>query len=533
MKMGRQYKQSLSREQGDFFPSHMDDLISENHPVRVVDAYIESLDLKALGYQNTVDNINNSGQPAYSPSALLKLYLYGYINRIKSSRSLAKECQRNVEVMWLMNGLKPVYKTISNFRSQNRTAIRITHKDFILFCNKLSLFGGTCVAVDGSFFKGSASRNSFTTTDGLKKSLKKLDKYITQWQNELDQRDEQEKGEEGKPAGLDLEEALQQLEDWKKEKQDKEAELKRLEDAGKTQESSTDKDARLLNKRTQKVAGYSVQIVVDDKHHLIISDEVTTEPNDLQQLYPMSLKAKSALGVDELEVLADAGYYSGAHIADCIKDNITPYVPKPRTGGRGTDERYRLDQFKYDAGKNHYVCPAGNILKLRGSPRTQNGQIFHRFSASETDCKNCLQRARCLGDKIPCRIVWRSENEEILVAHQKRMKANKAKMRERSALVEHPFGTMKSRAGWSHFLLRGKEKVSAEFSLMVMSYNFTRVLNVLGFDRFLEEIKNKALFRLKISASELYCGVNKSYWFLQLTMIKSLTMKPDSSLGSL
>lgn len=526
--MGRQYKQSLSREQGDLFPSHMDDLVSENHLVRVIDAYVESLNLKAQGYQNTEENKNMSGQPAYPPSALLKLYIYGYLNRIKSSRSLEKECHRNVEVIWLMKGLKPVYKTIANFRSQNRVAIRATHKDFILFCNKLSLFGGSCIAVDGSFFKGSASRKSFTTTAGLKKSLKQLDKHITQWENELDQQDAHEKEGQDKPADFDLEKALQQLENWKKEKQDKEDELKRLEESEKTQESSTDKDARLLNKGTQKVAGYSVQIAVDNKYHLIVCDEVTTEPNDLQQLHPMSLKAKRTLGIDELDVLADAGYYSGAHIANCIKDKITPYVPKPKTGGRGKKEKYKKDRFEYDAGKKQYACPAGQTLSQRGSPRTQNGQIFHRFSASETDCKNCPQRASCLGDKIPCRIVWRSENEDVLATHQERMRKSKEKMRERSALVEHPFGTMKSRAGWSHFLLRGKEKVAAEFSLMALCYNFTRALNVLGVGRFLEEIKNKALFRLKIRGSELYLETYKSYLFLQITIIKSFVMTPVS-----
>ena len=526
--MARQYKQSLSREQGELFPSHMDDFVSENHSVRVIDAYIESLDLRALGYQNTEENKNLSGQPAYPPSALLKLYIYGYLNRIKSSRSLEKECHRNIEVIWLMKGLKPVYKTIANFRSQNRVAIRSTHKDFILFCNKLSLFGGSCVAVDGSFFKGSASRKSFTTTAGLKKSLKQLDIHITQWQKELDQQDAQEKEGEKKPRDIDLEKALQQLEDWKKEKEDKESELERLEKSKKTQESSTDKDARLLNKKSQKVSGYNVQIAVDSKHHLIVCDEVTTEPNDLKQLHPMSLKAKKILNSDELEVLADAGYYSGAHIAKCVKDKITPYAPKPKTGGKGKKERYTKDQFIYDAGGNHYVCPAGEALNQRGSPRTQNGQVFHRFSASETVCKSCPQKANCLGDKIPCRVVWRSENADLLTAHQERMKTSKGKMRERSALVEHPFGTMKSRAGWSHFLLRGQEKVAAEFSLMALCYNFTRALNILGFGRLLEEIKNKALFRLKRRGSELYLETYKFYLFLQMAIIKDAVMTSDS-----
>ncbi|WP_250655326.1 transposase [Alkalimarinus coralli] len=333
--MGRQYKKTHSRDQGDLFPSHMDDYVHESHPIRALDAYVECLDLGKLGYQHTLENKVNSGQPAYPPGALLKLYLYGYLNRIKLSRRLEQECHCNIEVMWLVQGLKPSYKTIANFRSQNRRAIRETHKEFILFCKKLSLFEGQCIAIDGSFFKGSASRKSFTTTTGLKKKLKKLEAHIEQWQNELDQQDAQEKEEENKPNDIELEKVLQQLEDWKKEKQDKESELKRLEKSKRTQESSTDKDARLLNKGTQKVSGYSVQIAVDSKHHLIVCEEVTTEPNDLKQLHPMSLKAKKILNSDELEVLADAGYYSGAHIAKCVKDKITPYVPKPKTGGKG------------------------------------------------------------------------------------------------------------------------------------------------------------------------------------------------------
>lgn len=511
--MGRRYKQLQSRGQTDLFPARIEDYVDEQHPIRALDAYVEQLDLMKLGYRHSRVNEDSRGQPTYPPGALLKLYLYGYLNRIKSSRQLARECQRNLEVMWLVEGLKPCYKTISDFRSANRQAIRATHQEFIVFCHTLSLFGGTCFAVDGSFFKGSASRKSFKTVAKLKQQLKELDEHIRQWEQTLDQQDETEtdQGRDDRDPQL-----MQKLEAWRTKQSETAQALEALQVQGKTQESRTDPDARLLNKGSQKVAGYNVQIVTDDRHHLIVADAVTSDPNDLHQLYPMSSQAKAVLGVASVEVLADGGYYSAAQLALCVKEQITPYVPEPKLTLQRN--RYSPAVFRYDEQTDCYRCPAGQVLTRRGAARQQNEQAIQRYAASETACRSCPLRNDCISAKSSCREVWRSEHDALLQRHRARMEANPDKMRLRSAAVEHPFGTLKSRAGWSHFVLRGREKVSAELSLMILSYNFTRVLNILGVKAFLEGLKNKVF-------SDLYRQLDKTLSatvFVTLLLSKSL-----------
>jgi transposase len=478
-----------SREQGDLFPARLDDYVDQDHPIRALDAYVEQLDLRRLGYCHIQANEVDRGQPAYPPRALLKLYLYGYLNRLQSSRRLAGECRRNLEAMWLVQGLRPCYKTISDFRSVNRKAIRATHQEFILFCNALSLFGGACIAVDGSFFKGSASGKSFKTVVKLKKILKELDGHIAQWEQAFDRQDEIETSQGGTEADPQL---AQKLETWRIKKSETEQALETLQAQGKTQESRTDADARLLNKGTQKVAGYNVQIAVDELHHLIVADAVTSDPNDLQQLHPMTVQAKAVLRVETLEVLADGGYYSAAQLALCAQDGLTAYVPEPTRPAKGN--RYASAAFTYDEPADSYRCPAEHLLTPRGVPRQQNGQRLQRYASSETACRSCSLRDHCISSKSSCRELWRSEHEALLEAHRARMQANPDKMRLRSCLVEHPFGTLKSRAGWSHFVLRGRDKVSAEWSLMILSYNFTRVLNILGIEKFLEVVQRYSLF---------------------------------------
>lgn len=397
-----------------------------------------------------------------------------------------------------MHGLSPSYKTVSDFRSHNKKALRKTHKEFILFCNELSLFGGACIAVDGSFFKGRVSRKSFQTTRKLKQSLKQLNEHIEQWQEALEQRDTDEQGQASPLTDPELQEKLAQLEAWQQAKEEKTQALQALEEAGKTQHSRTEPDARLLNKGSQKVAGYNVQIVTDSQHHLIVADQVTTEPNDIQQLHEMSVQAKEVLGVETLDVLADGGYYSALQWVGCLNAGITAYVPKPSSKTKRKDKRYSKAQFKYQAEGDYYDCPAGYPLKKRGSARQQKGQWHQRYIASETHCKRCPIRSECISEKSSCREIWRSEYEEVLAAHRQRMQSNKDKMRKRSGAVEHPFGTIKSRLGWSHFLLRGKDKVSAEWSLIALSYNLTRVLNIMGIEAFIAAVINKFPF----------CGLN-------------------------
>ncbi len=505
--MDRTYKAVISRRQGELIPRQLEDYVSETNPVRAIDAFVESLDLVTLGYTKTRPNKTDVGQPSYPPGALLKLYLYGYLNQVRSSRRLERECHRNLEVIWLIEGLRPTYKTISDFRKENRLALRETHQEFLLICQRLALFGGDCIAVDGSFFKGNVSQKSFKTKQGLDKAIKKIASQIEEWEKAFDQEEEQSVSAADDPALQQKIDALAELQTRKAQKQ---AALKQLEDLGKTQHSSTDPDARLLNKGASKVRGYNVQIVTDDKHHLIVTDDVTSDPNDLQQLYPMSYKAKQLLGVEELAVLADAGYYSAGQLNDCLKEGMTPYVPIPDTkkNQQAKNGRYQRLAFSYDAQQDTYCCPAGKVLPASGSPRQQNGHHQQRYMGSESDCGPCQDRNKCITQKSSCREIWRSEHEAVLAAHRQRMTENPLTIRKRSGMVEHPFGTLKRRAGWDHFLVRGKEKVQGEWSLMVLTYNLTRVLNILGIERFKEALKNKAHSLLHRIANEAFYPLN-------------------------
>lgn len=480
----RNYKQGMDRSQGDLFPVRLDDYVDASNPVRAIEAYVETLNLSRLGFSKTGGGGSAAGQPPYPPGALLKLYLYGYIHRIRSSRLLEKECGRNVEVMWLLSGLKPCYKTIADFRKDNAQALRQTHKDFILLCKELELLGGERIAVDGSFFRGNVSKKSFITDQGLRKAVARLEEDIAQWLATLDAQDREIAHQEFAES-VDLPQKLAHLKALQAAKAEKEEQQRQLEQLGKTQHSDVDSDARLLNKGTQKLAGYNVQMVTDARHKLIVADEVVSEPNDLQQLAPMATSAQAVLGSATLDVLADAGYYSADHLARCLNAGITPYVSIPPRGKRQENgQRFTKDQFQYDAPGDVYRCPAGQPLCRQGAPRLQGGSLAQRYTASETACLNCALHRACLPEKSRCREVWRHEHEAVMAAHQQRMQTHGAIMRERAALVEHPFGTLKRRAGWDHFLVRGLDKVRGEWSLMAWAYNFTRVLNIVGMDAF-------------------------------------------------
>ena len=501
--MKRRYKEGQCRGQGELFPERMDDYVGANHPIRVLDRYVEACNLEKLGFKNTSQNETNRGQPAYPPAALLKLYLYGYVNQFRSSRRLEKECQRNLEVMWLMQGLKPSYRTIANFRSENPRALRQVHKEFIIFCKRLDLFEEVSVAIDGSFFKANASRASFKTKKGLKKEQKKLEQYVRQWQKVTTSTDKREDELKGQASQQSIEQALERLEEidelvqeWD-EIEDEEKEVER---------STTDKDAKKLSKSGQSCVGYNVQIAVDGKRDIILDAEPTSDNNDSQQLYPMASKAKQTLEVERLEVVADAGYFSAAQIAKCVKDGITPYIPEQKPRDRKEGERFHREEFTYIEASDIYLCPQEKELTKSGKPRYKNHQKLQRYSASETHCGTCRIRNQCITEKSKCREVWRSEHEGVMQEHKARMKNAKDKLRLRKSSVEHPFGTLKERAGWNHFLVRGREKVEGELALMVFGYNFTRLMNIFGVKKFMELID-----KLINSSSNL----GLPYWFLR------------------
>jgi transposase len=471
----------------------VEDYVACDNPVRAIEAFVAALELERLGFRHAGSG-GGAGQPPYDPADLLKLYLYGYLNRIRSSRMLEREAGRNLELIWLMKGLTPGYRTIAKFRRDNWAALKAVNRQFVLMMRSLGLVGGATVAIDGAFFDGNASKASIKTQRKLAKQLAKIDQEIEAYGATLEANDsaEAERPPTGPDDGGGGDVAAKVTALMAKRTQVK-AELDRLEESGETQLSKTDPDARLLSKSGQVVAGYNVQIAVDDKHKLIVASEVVNDGNDSGQLHAMAKAAKQELGVETLTALADGGYYNGNTLKACEEDGIVAYVPPPerseRLAGQG---RLSHEAFIYDTTADVYRCPGGALLTPSEGRKLNAGRIEIRYTSRKADCDACPLRARCLSAKTPTRSIQRWEHEAVLERHRARMEDAADRMRRRSALAEHPFGTLKCRAGYRHFLVRGFDKVRGEWSLMALCYNFTRVLGILGFDGFIRCLAARA-----------------------------------------
>jgi len=498
----RRFKSGVERHQASLLPPRVEDYVSPDNLVRVIELFVEALNLVALGFRYT-GSCGGAGQPPYHPKDMLKLYLYGYIYRIRSSRRLEREAEINLELIWLLRGLTPAYRTIGNFRKDNWAALKAVNREFVLMMRELKLVGEKVVAIDGAFFDGSASKASITPHDRLAKrvaareaEVAAIEAEIEAYRADLEANDAAQEREpcdddwRGRPGGEDLtKKVAEAMERRAKAK----AELEQLEKSGQTQLSRTDPDARLLSKRGQVVAGYNVQIAVDDKHKLIVASEVVNDGNDTGQLYKMSKAAKEELGLDTLTSLSDGGYYNSNALKACEDDGIVAYVPEPnRTGRLKTKGRFSHEAFVYEADADAYRCPNGALLKPMQGRKINGGRAEIRYVSRKADCAACPLRARCLTEKTPRRTVYRWEHEDVLDRHRARMKAADTPMRRRAELAEHPFGTLKCRAGYRHFLVRGFNKVRGEWSLMALCYNFTRVLNILGFDRLMAYLAQRA-----------------------------------------
>jgi transposase len=494
------FKSGDNREQPSLLPPRIEDYVGPDNPVRAIDSFVNALDLAKLGFRHAERGMS-AGQPPYDPSDLLKLYLYGYINRIRSSRRLEREAGRNLELIWLLRNLQPGYRTIANFRKENWAALKAANRSFVLLMRELDLVGSSLVAVDGALFHGNASKGSIFTKGKLAKQIAELDREIDAYGKALDANDTEEASqrsggpEDGsKGDGGDVGEKMKELMARRERAQ---ADLKDLETSDKGQVSKTDPDARLLSKGNQTIAGYNVQSVVDDKHMLIVGSEVVNR-SDAGHLHVMAKAVKDALDVKALQVLADEGYYNSEDLKACEDDGITAYVPI-HEGNRKLEKQGRFSRkdFSYDASADVYRCPAGALLHPTKKPWTNaSGRVEVRYLSSKVSCDACPTRARCLG-KEKTRSVFRWEHEAVLERHRARMAREETSqlMHRRSAIVEHPFGTLKCRAGYQHFLVRGLDKVRGEWSLMALCYNFTRVLNILGFERFIAAVA-KARSRL-------------------------------------
>jgi transposase len=493
------FKAGVSREQPSFLPPRMDDYVGRDNPVRAIDAYVEALDLEKLGFAYP-GSAGGAGQPPYHRGDLLKLYLYGYQQRVRSSRALEREARRNVEVMWLLRGLAPGYRTIATFRKDNWAAFKAVNRDFVVLARELGLVGGERVAIDGAFFDGNASKGSIKTRRKLAERLAAIDQDIEAYGAVLEANDRAEA--EDSPVGRDGcggggEDVAQKLTSLMAKRTQVQADLAQLEQSGETQLSRTDADARLLSKSGQTVAGYNVQIAVDDKHKLIVASEVVNDGNDTGQLHKMAKAAQEELGAAALTALADSGYYNGQALKACEEDGIVAYVPQPRRTARLEDQgRLSHEEFTYEADADIYRCPAGQPLTPREGRKTNTGgRIELRYVSRKPDCDACALRSRCLSAKATTRTIYRWEHEDVLERHRGRMKAAGAQMRCRAELAEHPFGTLKCRAGYRHFLVRGFDKVRGEWSLMALCYNFSRVLSILGVEGFIAYLARRAAER--------------------------------------
>ena len=469
------------RGQSTLLPECLDEWIDENNPVRAVDAFVDALDLGKLGFEGVVPEV--TGRPSYHPSALLKLYIYGYLNRVQSSRRLEREAGRNLEVIWLLGRLVPDDKTIADFRKDNGSAIRKVCAQFVALCRDMGLLTKASVAIDGSKFKAVNNRDRNFTRAKVERRRAQLEESVARYLSQLDTADLQEPSEALAAKTAHLKEKLAKLES---EMQRLAAMEKQMLASPDQQISLTDPDSRSMatSGRGSGVVGYNVQVAVETEHHLIVTHEVTNSGSDRAQLANMGRQAREALGVDKLEAVADRGYYNSTEIKACDDAGVAVTLPKPMTSGAKSDGRFGKQDFVYNAAEDVYRCPAGEKLAYRMTTE-QDGKMMRRYWTNA--CPNCLLKSKCTTGNE--RRIPRWEHEHVLEATQKRLDENPQAMRARRETVEHPFGTLKMRMGATHFLMKRLPKVATEMALHVLAYNLTRVMNIVGVKPLLAAIR--------------------------------------------
>ncbi len=463
-----------NREQSTLFPERFDDYVGEYNAVRFIDFFIDGLDISGLGFKTEA---SDTGRPGYHPRTMLKIYVYGYLNQVHSSRRLEREAQRNVELMWLTGRLAPDFKTIADFRKDNGEAIRLVCREFVMLCRKVNLLTDTLIAIDGSKFKAVNNRDRNFTRTKMKRRLADVEASIDRYLDELDSADEAAPVEQTQPIKDRVSALKEEMERLRK------LEVRMLK-APDQQLSLTDPDARSLRHRGSGLVGYNVQTAVDTQHHLIVTHEVTNAFSDRRQLAKMASKAKAELEVDNLQVLADRGYYNSEEIRACEQNGIEALVPKPLTSNNKAKGQFDRREFIYQAEVDEYECPAGQRLTRR-TRTSDKGLVIYRYWSSE--CQACPLKSRCTTGKE--RRVSRWEHEDVLERAQAQLDRRSDAMKVRRETVEHPFGTIKSWMGSTHFLTKTLDRVSTEMSLHVLAYNMKRAMRLLGPQRLIEAIQ--------------------------------------------
>ena len=468
----KRFVEGDDRTQGVLLPEFLDDYVAEDNPVRVIDVFVDELDLGELGFDGIAPEA--TGRPSYHPLVLLKLYIYGYLNRVQSSRRLEREAGRNVEVMWLTGRLVPDHKTIADFRKDNGGAIRRVCARFIMLCRRLDLFADLSVVIDGSKFKAVNNRDRNFTRAKMERRLAQIEESVARYLHQLDSADRQEPSAARGTTTTRLKEKIAKLKEEVKRLHGLKARMLAAPDQ---QISLTDPDSRSMatSGRGSGVVGYNVQVAVDTKHHLIIAHEVTNVSSDRAQLARMAKQTKLTLEATSLDVIADRGYFSGDEILECDKAGITVTLPKPMTSNAKAEGRFGKQDFRYVADEDVYICPAGEKLAYHYT-NEENGLVLRRYWTDA--CQSCAIRHRCTTGKE--RRITRWEHERVLEAVQRRLDEHPEKMRQRRETVEHPFGTIKARMGATHFLMKTLPRVASEMALHVLAYNLTRVMNIIG-----------------------------------------------------
>jgi transposase len=467
----KRFVEGKDRRQTTLLPDCVDDFVGEDNPVRVVDAFVAALDLAELGFEGVVPE--RTGRPAYHPATLLKIYVYGYLNRVQSSRRLEREAGRNLELMWLTGRLAPDFKTIADFRKDNGPAIRATCRRFVLLCRELELLTDDTVAIDGSKFKAVNAREKNYTQSVVRRRMEQIEASVARYLAALDTADRQE-DEIARTRTARLKEKLASLERRMRHLREMEAAVRAAPDG---QVSLTDPDARAMatSGKGTGLVGYNVQAAVDTKHHLIVAHEVTNIGNDRAQLSRMAEHAREAMGHEALTVLADRGYFDGEEILACERAGMTPLVPKPMTSGAKAEGRFGKQDFVYVAEADEYRCPAGERLTWRFD-NVEHGMTLRNYWSSA--CPTCPIKARCTTGRE--RRIKRWEHEDVIDAMQRRLDQRPDAMRVRRRTAEHPFGSIKTWMGATHFLTRTLRRVGAEMSLQILAYNMKRVIAIKG-----------------------------------------------------
>ena len=468
-------------------PESVEDYVGAENPVRVVDRFVEKLDLRELGFEWKAEH--TPGAPPYDPKALLKLYIYGYLNRIRSSRELEKATRRNLEVIWLLRRLTPDHWTINAFRREHRARFKGVFRQFNLVCGSLGLFGAELVAIDGTFMKAVNSPQRNFSQGKLRAMIEEIDRRTEGYLEALETAEAETAAQSlGTAASVEAGQIQSQLAALEEKRRECAAILERLSMEPGAQLSLTDPESRALRKNSECTVGYNAQIAVDAGHHLIAAEEVTCEANDSALLLPMAQAACEGLGVEKIAAVADGGYYSHEQIQRCAEHGIEVYVPAPGRRAAGEGE-YPIERFRYDVERDLYVCPQGCELTRHSDTIKASGR--YRAYYDSRVCRDCPVRMRCTRGAY--RKLTVHEHDELIAAARSRLRARPEMMAQRRALVEHPFGTLKFWLGYRAFLTRGLEMVGAEFSLSCLAYNFRRALNVLGVAPLLEAMRSGSL----------------------------------------